>query len=199
MDLAVFVAVIAGAAMHAGWNALLKTGGDRMGIMALIALGHGIPAALALPFVGPLHPAAWPFVIGSLILHVGYRVFLVKAYEMGDMSQVYPLARGSAPLLTALIGILALGEAVRPLAVLGIVVIGAGIVLMSLKGSEDLKRMNGHALMFALVTAGFICAYTLADGLGARAALNPHAYAAMLFALDTPVTLALVYAMRGKQ
>jgi drug/metabolite transporter (DMT)-like permease len=199
MDLAVFLAVIVGAAMHAGWNAMLKTGGDRMGMMALIAVGHGLPAALALPFVGALHPSAWPFLIGSILLHVGYRVFLVKAYEAGDMSQIYPLARGSAPMLTALIGIIALGEAVRPVVVLGIIVIGSGIALMSLKGSEDLKRMNGHALVFALITAGFICAYTLADGLGARAALNPHAYAALLFALDTPATLILVFFMRGKQ
>jgi drug/metabolite transporter (DMT)-like permease len=199
MDTTVFLAVLTGAAMHAGWNALLKLGGDRMAVMAFIAIGHGIPAVLALPFVGALDPAAWPFLIASMALHVGYRIFLVKAYEAGDMSQVYPLARGSAPLLTAVIGIVFLGEDVRLLAILGIVTIGLGIVLMSLRGGADLKRMNGHALAFALITAGFICAYTLADGLGARAALNPHAYAAWLFAIDAPVTVALVFALRGRR
>jgi drug/metabolite transporter (DMT)-like permease len=197
MDSTIFFAVLAGAAMHASWNAVLKFG-DRWSALALIALGHGFVALLTLPFVGSIAPAAWPFLALSMALHVGYRVFLVKAYEAGDMSQVYPLARGSAPLLTALVGLLVLGDTVPPLALAGIVIIALGIVLMSLKGSADLSRMNRHALGYALITALFISAYTLADGLGARAALNPHAYAALLFVIDTPVTVAVAYALRGK-
>jgi drug/metabolite transporter (DMT)-like permease len=197
MDITVFLAVLLGAAMHASWNAVLKFG-DRWSALALIALGHGFVALLTLPFVGWVAPAAWPFLALSMALHVGYRIFLVKAYEAGDMAQVYPLARGSAPLLTALVGLLVLGDTVPPLALAGIVIIALGIGLMSLKGSADLSRMNRHALGFALITALFISAYTLADGLGARAALNPHAYAALLFVIDTPVTVAVAYALRGK-
>jgi uncharacterized membrane protein len=197
MDITVFFAVLAGAAMHASWNAMLKFG-DRWSALALIALGHGFAALLTLPFVGTIDARAWPFLALSIALHVGYRIFLVKAYEAGDMAQVYPLARGTAPLLTALVGLFVLGESVALLPMLGIIVIALGIILMSLKGSADLSHMNRHAVGFALITALFICAYTLADGSGARAALNPHAYAALLFVIDTPVTVAVAYALRGK-
>jgi uncharacterized membrane protein len=198
MEPHVFLAVLAGAAMHAAWNAVLKFGGDRMVTMGIIALGHGIPAVLLLPFTGSVNPDCLPYLAASTLLHVGYRVFLVKAYEAGDMSQVYPLARGSAPLLTTLLGVTVIGESVSAPALLGILTIGAGIALMSLKGGVALARIAPRALGFAMLTALFICAYTLSDGLGARASRNPHAYAALLFAIDTPVTLLLVYAMRGK-
>jgi uncharacterized membrane protein len=198
MEFHVFLAVLAGAAMHASWNAVLKFGGDRMVTMGIIALGHGIPAMLLLPFMGSVNPACWPYLATSTLLHVGYRVFLVKAYEAGDMSQIYPLARGSAPLLTTLLGITLIGDSVSALALLGIATIGAGIVLMSMKGGAELARIERRALGFAMLTALFICAYTLSDGLGARASRNAHAYAALLFAIDTPVTLLLVYLLRGK-
>jgi uncharacterized membrane protein len=147
--------------------------------------------------MGSVNPACWPFLATSTLLHVGYRVFLVKAYEAGDMSQIYPLARGSAPLLTTLLGIAMIGESVPPMALLGIAVIGIGIVLMSLKGGAGLARIEPRALGFAMLTALFICAYTLSDGMGARASQNAHAYAALLFAIDTPVTLLLVWFLRG--
>ncbi len=197
MTLSVFLAVLVAAFLHATWNAMLAVGKDRMGAMALISLGHWLPAALALPFLGWVRPEAWPWLALSTALHVGYRMFLVKAYEAGEMSQVYPLARGSAPLLTTLAAISALGEAVSLLALLGIVATGLGIVLMSLKGSADLGRIQGRALVFAAITALFICGYTLADGLGARASGNPLAYAALLFLLDTPFTVAAARLVRG--
>lgn len=197
MTLAVFLAVLLAAFLHAAWNAMLSMGKDRMGAMALISLGHWLPAAAALPFLGWVEPAAWPWLALSTALHVGYRLFLVKAYEAGEMSQVYPLARGSAPLLTAAVGVGFLGEALGALALAGVALTGLGIVLMSLKGAADLGRIRGQALLFAALTAVFICGYTLADGLGARASGNALAYAALLFVLDTPFTVAAARLMRG--
>ncbi len=197
MSLSVFLAVLLAAFLHAAWNAMLAVGKDRMSAMALISLGHWLPAALAMPFLGWVQPGAWPWLALSTALHVGYRMFLVKAYETGEMSQVYPLARGSAPLLTTLAAMTALGEAVSLVAFAGILATGLGIVLMSLKGSADLGRIRGRALAFTGITALFICGYTLADGLGARASGNPLAYAALLFLLDTPFTVAAARLLRG--
>jgi drug/metabolite transporter (DMT)-like permease len=191
MDPLVFVAVLAAAALHAGWNALLKSGGDRMSAMTLMSLGHWLPAAAMLPFVGWIEPAAWPYLIVSTLLHAGYRIFPVLAQEAGDMSQVYPLARGSAPLLTLAVAVAFTGEILRwP--------ITAGIALMSLRGGADLSRIGGKAFVLALLTSVFICGYTLADGLGARVGGNALAYAALLFLLDTPLTFALALAIRGR-
>jgi drug/metabolite transporter (DMT)-like permease len=198
METHVFLLVLLGAALHASWNALLKTGGDKMGAMALMSLGHAIPALVLLPFVGWIEAAAWPWLAASVLLHVGYRIYLVKAYEAGEMTQVYPLARGSAPLLTMLVALLAFNETVRPFAIAGIVVISLGIVLMSQKGGADLGRMDGKVVVLALATALFICGYTIADGYGARAGGNAAAYAALLFILDTPLTVLVAWLMRGQ-
>jgi drug/metabolite transporter (DMT)-like permease len=201
LDGVVFTLVILGAALHAGWNAILKIGGDRMSTIALVAIGHGLPAMALIPFMGSVHPDAWPYLAATTLLHVGYRIFLVRAYEAGDMSQVYPLARGTAPMLTALVAILFFGDKVGLGGFIGILMIGSGIVLMSLKGGSNeaggFNRMNRQAFAYALITAGFIMGYTLADGFGGRASLNPHAYAVWMFAIDTPVTVTLAWFLRG--
>jgi drug/metabolite transporter (DMT)-like permease len=199
MTLTVFLAVLFAAFLHAAWNAMLMGGKDRMGTMALISVGHALPALVALPFLGPVAPAAWPWLALSTVLHVGYRIFLVKAYEAGEMSQIYPLARGSAPLLTALVALGVLGETLSLPAFAGVLLTGLGIAVMSLKGGAGLQRLGGQALFFAAITAVFICAYTLADGLGARASGNALTYAALLFLLDTPFTVLVARWLKGPQ
>jgi drug/metabolite transporter (DMT)-like permease len=197
MTLVVFLAVLLAALLHAVWNAMLSMGKDRMGAMVLISLGHWLPAAVALPFLGWIDAAAWIWLLLSVVLHVGYRIFLVQAYESGDMSEVYPLARGSAPILTTLAAVGVFGEVVSTVALFGITATGLGIVLMSIKGSSALGRIRGRTLAYAAITALFICGYTLADGTGARASGNPLAYAALLFLLDTPFTVGVARVMRG--
>ncbi|HYI84003.1 MAG TPA: EamA family transporter, partial [Acetobacteraceae bacterium] len=104
MDTVVFAAVLAAALMHAGWNAVVKVGLDRFSSVLLLALVQSGLALALLPFF-PL-PAApsWPWLAASALLHTGYKLFLIRAYEHGDLSQVYPLARGTAPLIVALVG-----------------------------------------------------------------------------------------------
>ena len=93
----VFLAVIAAAAMHASWNALVKVRTDRFASISITALGMALVAVPVLPFVDVPHAAVWPWIVASVIIHVGYRLFLIMAYNAGDLAQTYPLARGAAP------------------------------------------------------------------------------------------------------
>ena len=102
METTVFLAVIAAAALHAGWNALLKIGLDRFLTATLIQIGAGLVALCALPLVALPQASAWPWIALSALLHIGYNFFLARAYQYGDLGQVYPIARGSSPLMVAL-------------------------------------------------------------------------------------------------
>ncbi|MCU4159927.1 EamA family transporter [Acidiphilium sp. AL] len=179
----VFAALLAAAAMHAGWNAFLKVRLEPILAMTLITAGAGL---IGLPFMlilGPPKAAAWPWLLGSIALHLGYNLALTEAYRRGEMSQIYPIARGGAPLLTALASFALVAEPIGAQATIGVVVLGLGVILLSLSGRWNVATNRG-AIGFALLTALIISFYTLTDGIGARAAGNPSAYAATLFVLD---------------
>jgi drug/metabolite transporter (DMT)-like permease len=197
MDPFVFAAVLLAAACHAGWNAVIKVGLEPFAATILVALGAGVVALPLLPVVGLPAAAAWPWLIASVILHVGYYVGLIEAYRTGDLGQVYPIARGSAPLLTAGASTLLLDEKIGALGWAGIVVLVVGVFLLSLRGGRDLVRIDRRAVGFALFTAVTICGYSLVDGTGARISGNPHAYTVMLFVLDAVAMLVLGLAVRG--
>lgn len=197
MDTAVLFAVLAAAAMHAGWNAVVKVGLDRFLSVVLISLAATAVSGLALPFVDIPRAAAWPWLIGSAVLHTGYKLFLIQAYKAGDLGQVYPIARGTAPLLITSISVFVLDESIAPAGILGIGVLTFGVWLMSVRGGRGLARLEMPAVAFALGTSGFIAAYTIADGIGARANLSPHGYAVWLFLLDGLLMLAVLIASRG--
>jgi drug/metabolite transporter (DMT)-like permease len=191
MDSFVFAAVLFAAAAHAGWNATIKRGLDPLVITVLIAIGAGVVALPFLPLAGLPTAPAWPWVIASVLIHLGYFAGLIEAYRTGDMSQVYPIARGSAPLLTAMISTTWLGEA---LGLLGWV---SGVFLLSLRGGRDLAKLNRRAVGFALFTALTICAYSVVDGVGARISGNAHAYTVALFIGNAVVMALYGVARRG--
>lgn len=199
MTLFVFLAVLSAAAMHAIWNALVKVHLDRFLSITLMTAGMGFAALFALPFVEVPKAEVWPYIIASVIFHMGYRTFLVGAYKAGDFAQTYPLARGTAPLLSALGAIAVVGEVPPPLAIVGIVLLSAGTLIMSFRGGAQLERVNLRAIGFALGTSIFIASYTLADGSGARLAATAQSYAAWLFVCDAAAALALCVAFRGRQ
>ena len=116
-----------------------------------------------------------------MLIHIVYFAALIESYAAGDMGLVYPLARGSAPLMTAIGAAVWLKEHIGLFGWLGIAVLAAGVLLLSLRGSRDLAKLDRRAIGFALLTAVTICAYTLVDGVGARAAGNAHAYTAAIF------------------
>jgi drug/metabolite transporter (DMT)-like permease len=197
MDSLVFAAVLFAAACHAGWNAAIKRGLDPLATTIAIAVGSGIVAIPLLALTGLPSLAAWPWVIASVLIHLVYFAALIESYRAGDMGQVYPIARGSAPLLTAGGSVLLVGEHVAAVAWLGIGLLAAGVILMSLRGGRDLARLDRRAVGFALFTAVTICAYSLVDGLGARISGNPHAYTAAMFLGNGVVMAAYALVRRG--
>jgi len=198
MTLTVFVILLAAALMHASWNALIKVRGDRFASITLMSLGMTVSALPVLPFV-PVPPlAALPWMLCSVGVHIGYRLFLVRAYNAGDMSQTYPLARGTAPLITAIGAIFLNAEVPSHLAMSGIVLLSCGTVLMSLRGGLHLEAFNRRAVGYALLTAVLISAYTLADGNGARSAASAISYAAWLFTMDGLTATAIGFGLRGR-
>jgi drug/metabolite transporter (DMT)-like permease len=199
MTLFVFVVVLVAAVMHASWNALIKVRADRFASISLTALGMTFTALPVLPFVAFPAAEVWPWIIISLIVHIGYRLFLIRAYEVGDLAQTYPLARGTAPLITTLGGVVLVSEFPGMLALTGIVLLSAGTFLMSLRGGAQLGRLNGAAVGYALVTSLFIAGYTLADGIGARLAETAVSYAAWLFACDGVCAMAIGLFYRGRR
>jgi drug/metabolite transporter (DMT)-like permease len=197
MSLTVFLAVIAAAAMHAAWNALVKVRTDRFASISITALGMALVAIPVLPFVDVPHAAVWPWIIASVIIHVGYRLFLIMAYNAGDLAQTYPLARGAAPLMTAVGAIFLVHEVPGPIAILGILLLSGGTLLMSLRGGL-LGQLNGRAVGYALATSVFISGYTLVDGNGARLASTASSYAAWLFFCDGLCSMVIGFYYRGK-
>ena len=196
MDTHVFVLVLFAAACHAGWNAFLKIKLEPFSAMALIAIVSALVVLPAIPFLGVPPAAAWPWVIASVIFHLGYFIGLTEAYRTGDMGQVYPIARGSAPLMTAIAGTFIVGEAIGLRGWLGILVLVRGVFLLSLRGGRNL-HFDKRAVAFALFTAVTICGYSIVDGLGARASGNAHVYTAWLFLLDGLMMLVFVLLRRG--
>jgi drug/metabolite transporter (DMT)-like permease len=197
VDTSVFLAVLFGAACHAGWNAFLKIKLEPFTAMALISIMSAI-VVLPVLFLLPIPPApAWPWIAASMVFHLGYFIGLSEAYRTGDMGQVYPIARGTAPLMTALASTFIIGEAIGLRGWLGIFILVSGVFLLSMRGGRDL-HFDKRAVAFALFTAVTICGYSVVDGSGARAAGNAHAYTVWLFLLDGLMMLIFVLLRRGR-
>jgi drug/metabolite transporter (DMT)-like permease len=187
MDLPVFGAVLAAAACHAGWNALLKLNLEPALATALVAMASGLVAVPLVLVAGLPDAAAWPYVAASVVVHIGYYLALAEAYRHGDLGHVYPIARGSAPLVTAVIAAALLGESPGSFGWAGITVLAAGILLLAVRGGRSARRLDTRSVGFALLTSASITAYTLVDGTGARAAGSAAAYAAWLFLMSGAV------------
>lgn len=194
MDIIVFIAVICAALLHATWNAVVKGGRDKHLGMTAIVLGHAPLAALALPFVPIPAIQSWPWLAAGILLHLGYQFFLLASYRIGDLTQVYPIARGTAPLLVAAVSILFLGVELSPAELLAIAVIGIGIMSLSLVRQSDGLR-NGRAAAMAFATGCFIASYSLVDGLGARQAGTAVGFYAWL-SLINALIFALIMGLR---
>lgn len=183
--------------MHAAWNAIVKVGLDRFSSILLLSMAQGVLAIGLLPFFALPAAAAWPWIAASAALHVGYKLFLIRAYSHGDLSQVYPLARGTAPLIVALAGAMFLGEVMTPGRTAAVLAIGLGVILMS-RGVGGADGLTRAALGFALGTACFTAGYTLVDGVGARIAQTASGFTLWMFALDAAGMSACALAARGR-
>ncbi len=195
----VVLAVLFGAVLHAGWNTLVKSSGDKEVDTALV---HFLGALVALPpllVVGLPPPVAWPFIAASLLIHVAYYITLAGAYKHGDLGMTYPIMRGSAPLLVALGSSFVLGESLSPLAWIGVLAVTAGVLLVGLSQPGEALH-HRRALGFALANACVIATYTFVDGTGVRATVAAGhlavSYVMVLFVLDGFPYPALVYFRR---
>lgn len=196
MTLFTFLAVLLAALLHATWNALIKVSHSKITGMLILTLVQGGLGAIIAAF-HPWPPAAvWPWLLASGIFHSGYKLFLAYAYEQGDLSRVYPIARGAAPMIVTVISVFLLTDTIDGWEYVGIGILGCGIALMAhgvlLYGES--WRLLPFALGSALMTAG----YSLVDGLGARAWGQAVPYVAWLFLLDAVLFAPLVLALRGR-
>lgn len=192
----VTLAVLFAALLHASWNVMVKRSDDALADLALLTICASLLAAPLLPLLPLPAPAAWPFLLASNLIHVGYYATLVATYRHADLSIGYPMMRGSAPLLVALFGAVALGEWPGGSTWAGIALISGGIV--SLAFAQGWRAGSGRAIGFALANACMIAAYTLVDAAGARSAGNVLAYVAWMFFLEGLPFAAFVLWQRGR-
>ena len=172
MSLVALFLLLAAAAIHAGWNALVKSEADRLRSIAILAV-FGTLAALPLTlFVTPPAIASWPFMLASGMLQVGYCFFLVRAYDHGDLVSVYPIARGSAPVFVTLGAAFFVREWPDDLGLAGIALVASGVFALALGAN----RPEPKAIQAALVTGLFVASYTIVDGLGVRASGSALGY-----------------------
>ena len=186
--------VLVAALAHASWNALVKSDDDRLVTLGAINAFRFllcIPLVLALPTPAR---ASWPYLVVSAILHIGYYAFLIRAYRFGDLSKVYPLARGLSPLVVAAGAFVLAGERLSPVALVGIGVACAGIASLSAGGAEVHAGDHRRGVFFAAGAALFIAGYTVTDAMGARLSDAAVSYVAWLGILNG-LSLLLVAAM----
>jgi drug/metabolite transporter (DMT)-like permease len=197
--------LLAAALMHASWNALLKADrADRMATFGVI-MGTGTVMGLcAVPFLPWIEPGAWRFLAISVIVHVAYYTFLLKAYSYGDLSHTYPIARGLGPLLVALVSGRVIGEHLRPQDIAGVLLLTTGLITLAMPlkpVAGPARGRHGLATVFAVLTGVTIAAYIIADGMGVRSA-GPDfehrlAYIAWLCVLEGPWLLIFAVAVRA--
>jgi len=177
----IVIAVVLGAALlHASWNAILRGGADRLWSVTIMC---AVSVIVALPFLVLLpRPAraSWPCIGLSSALQVSYCLFLVRAYHHGGLAQVYPIARGTAPLLVTLGAAIVVGEKLTPAALAGVLLVSLGIMALAFERA----KLVAAASVYALASGGFIAAYTVTDGVGARLAGNPQSYTVWLFVVQ---------------
>ena len=181
-ELPITAVVLCAALLHAVWNAVLKTGEDRL---ATLAHMNGPWLLVAAPMVALLPlpaPESWPYLAGSVLLHWVYMLGLLWMYRVGDLSHVYPLARGSAPLVLSLLSWWVAGELLHTREWLGVALVSMGVLTLTLQGGRS-SRADWRPVAAALFVGATIVGYTLTDGLGVRRAGTTLGYVMWLFGL----------------
>jgi drug/metabolite transporter (DMT)-like permease len=178
MSPGIVVLVLGAAVLHASWNALLRGRSDLLWSITMMSIASSLVAIPGILLLPPPAAASWPYIAVSAVLQVGYSLFLVQAYRMGEFSQVYPIARGSAPLLVTLGAAILAGERPSLVSLLGIALVCGGIISLARRGGVRMR-----AVVPALATGAFIASYGVCDGIGSRLSGSALAYAAWIFLL----------------
>jgi drug/metabolite transporter (DMT)-like permease len=186
--------VLSAALLHATWNAILRGGADRLWSITVMC---AVSAIVALPFVFLLAlpaRASWPCIGLSAALQVSYCLFLVRAYREGALAQVYPIARGTSPLLVTLGAVFVAGERLTPAALAGVALVSLGIMALAFEKA----RPSARSTLAAIATGVFVAAYTLTDGVGARLSGQAQSYTAWLFLVQGAAMPVVYVALRGR-
>jgi drug/metabolite transporter (DMT)-like permease len=193
MPFHIILLILFAALLHASWNALLRGGADRLWSMTVMCLAVAMASAAIALFLAPPAPASWFYAGLSAVLHVGYNLFLVRSYQVGDLGQTYPVSRGSSPILITVAAAVFAGERVGAGALLGVALVSGGIISLAF----NRRRLAVPSLPYALGTGCFIAAYSVTDGIGVRLSDAPMAYTVWMCAL-WGVLMPLVYVgLRG--
>ena len=196
MSIFVFISVVFAALLHAGWNALIKNGADKQAGMLLLTLGHAFIGLCLIPFFPVPTGQVWLWLLASGIIHTFYQLFLGFAYERGDLSRVYPIARGAAPMIVLIVSLLFGLDQLDFYDLIGASVIGIGILLIGLgvfNLSED-RKLIPLALGSAFATAG----YSIIDGMGARLMGDAFAYVSWLLILSAIFYVPVIFSIKGR-
>ncbi len=186
--------ILSAALLHASWNAILRGGADRLWSITIMS---ATSAVVALPFLFLLAlpaRASWPCIGLSAALQVAYCLFLVRAYREGGLAQVYPIARGTSPLLVSLGAIFVAGERLTLAALAGVTLVSLGIMALAFEKA----RPSARSTLAAVATGVFVAAYTLTDGVGARLSGHAPSYAAWLFLVQGAAMPAVYVALHGR-
>ena len=198
MSFEVAAIVLLAAALHAGWNALIKVRGDRLIVMAVVTLAGSMISLPFLLFVESPQPSVWPLLALTILLHTCYHLFLPLAYNHGDLGQVYPIARGIAPVLVAIGAFVVAGETLGPLSLAGVLCLAVGVISLTFDRNTGLG-INRKAVLYALMTGVFIASYTVVDGIGVRGSGSIMGFAVWLTIGDGLLTAFLVYCWKGNE
>ena len=164
---------------------MVKNEDNKYVAVTAIVLGH-VPVSVLIILLTPIPSVeSIPFIILSALLHIGYEWYLLSAYRFGDLTKVYPIARGTAPILITIVSLIFLGIALSNFEILGIFIISLGILSLSLQGAKGIK--NRSAVIYALVTGFFIMGYSITDGYGARVSNSFLSYMGWSFILNATI------------
>jgi drug/metabolite transporter (DMT)-like permease len=190
--------VLLGAALHASWNALIKSESDHSLNTALIVAGSALIGVFVVPFVPLPLPASWPYLVVSVLIHILYFTLLVLAYQKGELSLIYPLMRGIPPVFTAIAAYLLLNESFSYKGWLGVLLVSGGALSLTADARLS-KEFRITPLLFALANAGVIVIYTIVDGTGARLSGNAFSYTGWMLTATACSFLLFLLAFQGRR
>ena len=187
-DYFLFTLLLIAALSHAACHSILKYNKNPLGILGITSIFEIIiftPLVLTVPFPSPY---IWVLIIVSALLHGSYRLLVIYSYNYGDLSFIYPIARGSSSLLLAIISLIYLTDKISLLGFIAIVMVCIGLFLISY---SDRLKFNYSAFGLGVLTAIMITTYTLVDGIGVRHSINPYTFLYWMLLLNgTPALLA---------
>lgn len=196
--LGVTSAVVFAALLHASWNAVAHRINDRAVATTLIGCASAVAGLVVVPLVAVPAGAAWSYLLGSVAMHVVYLLLLMRSYRLGDFNRMYPLARGTSPLLVAVLAVTVVGQSLSLVHAAGVAAISAGLAVLVLAGGV-FRSADRAAVTAAVLTGLAIATYTVLDGVGVRHSGSTLGYIGWLFLIQGPIFPLLVVAQRRRR